>query len=184
MPIIGEGGWVVGSHATVIEVTREVIHDRRMSTVRNLSRQLSGAQTIKDLWTRIIRGIEEQDKDMPLSLLYSIHDPTMGSRASSKSSIKPTTSSKSRVSSEENPPLACLLEGSTGVHPGHPVAATSLGSENEENWLVPLFRRAMKERAPVVAPVEDKVAGMLQGLEWRGHGVPSVCFHGLPNIQS
>lgn len=79
MPIIGEGGWVVGSHATVVEVTREVIRDRRMGLVRHLSRQLSKANTIKDLWSRIIRGIEDADKDIPLTLLYSIEDPLIGS---------------------------------------------------------------------------------------------------------
>ncbi|KUJ17292.1 uncharacterized protein LY89DRAFT_733155 [Mollisia scopiformis] len=171
VPIIGEDGWVVGSHATVVEVTREVIRDCRMGMVRNLSRQLSGSQTIKDLWSKIIRGIEDADKDIPLSLLYSIDDPTIGSRATSKSSIRSTPS---RLSSEESSPISCILEGSSGIPPGHPVASTSLGSENDDHWLAPLIRKAVKERSLVVAPVEDKVAGMLHGLEWRGHGVPST----------
>jgi hypothetical protein len=56
VPIIGPEGWVVGSHATVVEVTREVVSDRRLSTVRALSRELSGASTIHALWSAIIRG--------------------------------------------------------------------------------------------------------------------------------
>ena len=56
VPIIGLDGWVVGSHATVVEVTREIISDRRLSTVRALSRELCGASTIQTLWSGIIRG--------------------------------------------------------------------------------------------------------------------------------
>lgn len=170
---------MVGSHATVIEVSADVIRKRRMATVKNLSRRLAGAQTIKDLWSRIIRGIEDADKDMPLCLIYSIDDPSIGSRASSKSSVRSTT--KTRTSSEEKPLLACILEGSTGIPPGHPVAATSLGSDNEENWLVPLIKEATRERTPVVAPVRDNVTKMLDGLEWRGFGVPSVRISQLPS---
>ncbi|CZR56780.1 related to sensory transduction histidine kinase [Phialocephala subalpina] len=172
VPIIGPEGWVVGSHATVVEVTDDVIRERRESTVRNLSQQLAGAQTIRDLWSKIIHGIEDADKDMPLCLLYSIDDAAIGSRASSKASVK--SPPKSRQYSEDNPLLACLLEGSTGIPLGHPVAATSLGSENEENWLVLLIKKAAKERTPVVSPVSDKVERMLHGLDWRGYGVQST----------
>jgi len=58
--IIGPDGWVVGSHATVVEVTREVISDRRLSTVQALSRHLSGSRSIKDLWAGIIQGYVPQ----------------------------------------------------------------------------------------------------------------------------
>ena len=68
VPIIGEEGWVVGSHATVVEATREVLSDRRLRSVRSLSRQLSGSKSIKDLWHRITIGIEDADKDVPLAL--------------------------------------------------------------------------------------------------------------------
>lgn len=149
-----------------------MIRDRRMGMVRHLSRQLSGAVTIKDLWSRIIRGIEDADKDIPLSLLYSIEDPVIGSRSASKSSTKSTP--KSRTSSEEASPVICSLEGSTGIPPGHSVAVTSLVSDNDESWLVPLIRQAIKERSPVQAPLDEKANKMLDGLEWRGHGVASV----------
>lgn len=56
VPIIGPEGWVVGSHATVVEVTREVLSDRRLETVLSLSRQLSQSSTIDQLWAGIIRG--------------------------------------------------------------------------------------------------------------------------------
>lgn len=56
VPLIGLDGWVVGSHATVVEVTREVISDRRLTMVRELSRELSQASTISDLWSGIIKG--------------------------------------------------------------------------------------------------------------------------------
>jgi hypothetical protein len=56
VPIIGPEGWVVGSHATVVEVTRQVISDRRSETVRSLSRYLSESSSIEQLWTGIIKG--------------------------------------------------------------------------------------------------------------------------------
>ena len=36
----------MGSHATVVETTREVISDRRLSAVRALGHELSGSTTI------------------------------------------------------------------------------------------------------------------------------------------
>ena len=71
VPIIGPEGWVVGSHATVIETTREVISDRRLCTVRSLSRQLFKAGTIQELWKRFFAGIQDADEDIPLALLFS-----------------------------------------------------------------------------------------------------------------
>lgn len=56
-PIIGPEGWVVGSHATVVEVTDQVISERRNKTVRSLSRYLSESSSIEQLWSGIISGL-------------------------------------------------------------------------------------------------------------------------------
>jgi hypothetical protein len=56
VPVVGPEGWIIGSYLTVVEVTREILSERRISTVRTLSAQLSESRSIKDLWSGIITG--------------------------------------------------------------------------------------------------------------------------------
>ena len=165
VPIIGDEGWVVGSQATVMEVTREILSDRRLAAVRSLSRQLSGSKSIKDLWHRIILGIEDADKDIPLALLYSVADQKLASQRSKSLNANDTTDPASTV---------CILEGSVGIPTGHELASDSLNLDNDNTYLVSTMKKAMKEMTPVVAQVGDKLKKMFEGLEWRGHGVPAT----------
>lgn len=190
VPIIGDDGWVVGSHATVVEVTREVISDRRLQAVRNLSKQLSGSKSIKDLWARIILGIEEADKDIPLALLYSVADSTTASasRASSQES-RSTSSSASKPStplraSRDALSALCILEGSLGMPEGHALAPQTIDLETERmTCVVDAVQRALKEMTTVVVPIkgeEDRDA--LSSIEWRGYGVQPTQMVACPII--
>lgn len=165
VPIIGDEGWVVGSHATVVEVTREVISDRRLSTVRSLSRQLSGSKAIKDLWNRIILGIEDADKDIPLALLYSIADQKLASKRT-----------KSPNPTESNVPAStvCILEGLIGIPAGHPLAPESFDLDNEDTSLASTMQKAMKDMILVVAQIDDKSKELFERIEWRDHRVPAT----------
>jgi hypothetical protein len=156
---------VVGSHATVIEVTREVLSDRRLKTVRALSRQLSGSKSIKDLWSRIILGIEDADKDIPLALLYSVADQELALRRSK--SPNPTEAGVSE-------PTVCILEGSIGIPAGHHLAPEILDLDNDDTCFGPTIRQAMTNMGPVVGQVDEKLKEMFEGIEWRGHGVPAT----------
>jgi PAS domain-containing protein len=148
-----------------VEVTRELLSDRRLNTVRCLNRQLSGSKSIKDLWRRIILGIKDADKDIPLALLYSVADQRLASQRS-----------KSPNSSEPNGPAStiCILEGSIGIPTGHVLAPESLDLDNDDNSLVPKMKKAMREMKPVVGQISERALEMYERIEWRGHGVPAT----------
>jgi len=165
VPIIGDEGWVVGSHATVVEVTREILSDRRLNTVRSLSRQLSGSKSIKDLWRRIILGIEDADKDIPLALLYSVADEKLASQRSRSPKSKETKGPASTV---------CILEGSIGIPAGHDLVPESVNLEDDSTCLVSKMKQAMKEMIPIIVQIDDKSKVMFEGIKWRGHGVPAT----------
>jgi PAS domain-containing protein len=162
VPIIGDEGWVVGSYATVVEVTREVISDRRLATVRSLSRHLSRSQGIKDLWSRIISGIEGAEKDIPIALLYSVVEKESDSKARWKS----PDATDVKVAS-----IMCLLEGSIGIPKDHQLAPSKLDVDSDDAWFGSSIRKAAKDLAPVVTPITDEQRRVFEGIEWRGHGV-------------
>jgi len=154
VPIIGPEGWIVGSHATVIEVTREVISDRRLSTVRTLSRELAEAVTIKELWQRLISGIQDAEKDIPLALLYSCG--AAKGRPRSMSNPNPSTAAS-----------ICTLEGCIGIERGHEFAPESLDvADKDETVLGQWFQRATDTKGQVLVPVPES----LQLKKWRGLG--------------
>lgn len=152
------------SHATVVEVTREVISDRRLLTVQSLSRQFAEASTIKDLWRRLILGIQDADKDIPLALLYSCSAPRGGSGARSPELPNPTLEY----------PMICTLEGCIGVEPGHQWAPESLNLHEDDHTRLGLWmRKAMEQKEPVLILVPDE----LRKGTWRGHVSNSRNFH-------
>jgi PAS domain-containing protein len=174
MPIIGSEGWVVGSYATVVEATREVVADRRLKTVRELSRQLSASKSIKDLWSRLILGIEDADRDIPLAMLYSVADEAVASKISSKS--------QNPCSPASTPSTVCILEGSIGIPAGHAIAPSELDLADDHSCLISAFKKAMTEMAPVVIPVEEEPHKYFEGIKWRGFGVIPTQFVVCPII--
>ncbi len=149
----------------MVEVTREVISDRRLATVRNLSTQLSGAKTIKDLWHRILLGIEAADKDIPLALLYSIEDAISASTASS--------SSPGPNGTRRRPPsMKCMLEGVIGLPSDHPLASESLDLKDLTNPspLASALRKALQQTALIVVSIEEIFGEASKDIDWRGHG--------------
>ncbi|KAG4441101.1 hypothetical protein IFR05_003391 [Cadophora sp. M221] len=175
VPIIGNEGWVVGSHATVVEVTREVIGDRRLSDVQSLSREVSLSRTIKDLWTRLMRGIENADKDIPIALLYSVADSATSLNLAPSNSESPS-------GTFTMPSAICILEGSIGITPGHELAPNIIDLELADTCLASSMKKAKLQMGPVVVPVTDRTREQLKKLEWRGFGVPSTHIGVFPII--
>jgi len=161
VPVIGPEGWVVASHATVHEVTREIISDRRLRTVRTLSLELSKAKTIKDLWRFLIKALENAALDLPLALLYTISDPSEISKYL-RSSPAGTPNS-----------VHVSLEASIGVHPEHTSAPAQFDLTADQNWLSAAFQKAMKELVQVEIRISNELSSIFGGIEWRGYGAPS-----------
>jgi hypothetical protein len=148
-----------------VEVTREVLSDRRLKTVRALSRQLSGSESIKTLWRRTILGIEGTDKDIPLALLYSVAVQKLASKRSKFPNLNETNGPASTV---------CILESLIGIPVGHELAAESLDLGSDETCLASPLKKAIEEMTPVVVQVDGKLKDMFERIEWRGHGVPAT----------
>lgn len=151
--IIGPEGWVVGSHATVVEVTREVISDRRLATARSLSSQVSGGTTINELWNGVIRGLEDAEKDVPLAMLYSVTSTTpVASKIGSPPHVPDTPK-----------PLTCFLEASFGIPKGHVLAPAKLHSGTDLACILPFCYEAMENMGPVVVPIRPEIQDLLEG---------------------
>ncbi|CZT53029.1 related to sensory transduction histidine kinase [Rhynchosporium secalis] len=175
VPIIGSEGWVVGSHATVVEVTREVIGDRRLRHVHALSREVSLSRTIKELWARLIRGIKDAEKDIPIALLYSIAD------SATTSSLAPSKPEASTVTGSPSPSI-CVLEGAVGIPTGNELAPQVIDVELSDSCLGIALKEAQLEMGPVVVPVKERTQKQFKLLEWRGFGVPSTHLGVFPII--
>jgi PAS domain-containing protein len=160
VPIIGEEGYVVGSHATVVENTRQVLIDRRMSVVRSLTVQMCNVRTIQDLWGHLIRALELAEKDAPMCLLYS---------ASASSEV--ATSPPKTLSTTSSMP--CILEGSIGLPAGHPLAPARFDAYSQKTWLSSAFTEAMDSMEQILFPLGEEERKSLTGIQWRGFGEPT-----------
>lgn len=161
IPVIGEEGFVVASYATVVEVTREVISDRRMATIRMLGQHMSTARQIKDVWLRLLSGLEHNDKDVPLALLYSVQK-------------LPSSPSKSS-GLDEDINTNCTLEGTLGMLAGHATAPPFLELGSDSDDLSQTFRDALKIDGPLLLQkggAHPLPAALSSVVEWRGFGVP------------
>ncbi|KAF1992547.1 hypothetical protein K402DRAFT_416197 [Aulographum hederae CBS 113979] len=73
-PIFAEDGTIVGIHALVKEITKEVWLERRLETTRLIANNVNEAKTTEQLWSGLLSGIESNPKDIPFALLYTVHD--------------------------------------------------------------------------------------------------------------
>lgn len=159
VPMIGDEGYVVASYATVVEVTKEMIGNRRMASLQHMSLQLEAAKDMRGFWAHLLKGLESNDKDLPLVMLYSVEKDTSG---------------------ETSPPrserVECVLEGCMGVSEGHASAPSRIDLACEDP---PGFATALKRSLIMTGPLllgnEDASlpSGIFEGVEWRGFGVPS-----------
>jgi PAS domain-containing protein len=159
IPMVGDEGSVVGFYATVVETTREVINDRRMSTIQALSRNILSVKTVEELWPQILRALEENEQDAPLVLLYSVPKESTAPQSPDALADSPTA-------------CICILEGSLGVPEGHAAAPALLDLESDGGF-APAFRAAT-DGHPQILRAEDGTLpeGLLENITWRGFGVP------------
>ena len=125
--------------------------------MRALSRQVSNATTINALWTGIIRGLEDAEKDVPLAMLYSVASTTpIASKVAS-----PTPLNKSNLGTP--PPLTCFLEASFGIPKGHVLAPAKLQSETDPACILPWMYECLETIAPVKIPIRPEIQDLLKG---------------------
>ncbi|APA13550.1 hypothetical protein sscle_11g083200 [Sclerotinia sclerotiorum 1980 UF-70] len=159
LPVVCDEGYVIATHATVNETTRQVLADRRMTIIRALGERLSNAKTIGDLWNHLIHGIEFAEKDAPFCFLYSV------SESSEASNILPST--------VPSPSMHCVFEGSVGIPEGHPIAPSSFDAAYDQNCLNKAFNQARNEMKTILVPVDSEMKQNFSGIKFRGFGEPT-----------
>ncbi|TQN70603.1 Hybrid signal transduction histidine kinase K [Colletotrichum shisoi] len=171
IPLLGSEGQVVGLYNPAFENTRRKVNERRMLTLREVGEKTAAAKDVRGFWSRVKEGLEFNDVDVPLALIYSVKDDHSESEVSSMHS-----------GSIAHPPLL-QLEGSLGVPEGHPAALSHLDLKSSEEGFAPYMRQSMTmQGAPIVLSSEagNLPTKLLEGLDWRGFGDPSRTIVILP----
>lgn len=160
-PLYSGTSKILGFYNAPFETTRQVISSRRMQTLRTIDEKTSLSRTVKDFWTGVLHGLEENRFDVPFALLYSVIDADDGESS--------TLSSSSAMSMK-----SCVLEGSIAVPEGHPAAMPQLDLKRSREGFIPSFREAMRTREPTKLQTRDGTLPeiLLDGIEWRGFGEP------------
>ncbi|TID06285.1 Hybrid signal transduction histidine kinase K [Colletotrichum higginsianum] len=171
IPLLGSEGQVVGLYNPAFENTRRKVNERRMLTLREVGEKTAAAKDVRGFWSRVKEGLEFNDVDVPLALIYSVKDDNSESEVSSMHS-----------GSIAHPPLL-QLEGSLGVPEGHPAALSHLDLKSSDEGFAPYMRQSMTmQGAPIVLSSEagNLPTKLLEGLDWRGFGDPSRTIVILP----
>lgn len=160
-PLYGGTKRILGFYNAPFETTHAVIDARRMHTIKQLGESAAHVKTVKQFWKAVISGLEDNEKDVPFALLYSIGESEEADHSS--------TSSGSTISLK-----SCFYEGSIGIPEGHPAAPLQLDLKRSREGFVPSFREAMRTREPTLLRTRDGSLpeALLEGIDWRGFGDP------------
>jgi PAS domain-containing protein len=148
--LVGNGG-ISGFYATAMEVTLERIAERRASTIRNLGRQVASTHEIRDLCTQILRGLEQNEKDIPLAL-YSLREDD--------ETVQPQGGN------------VFQLETALGIDPGHALIPRSLNLQVNTNGLAMAFKRSTLSNNQAILSIEDDSLppDQIRGIQRRSFG--------------
>ncbi|KAG5806216.1 hypothetical protein H9Q74_011908 [Fusarium xylarioides] len=158
-PLYGGTERIVGFYNAPFETTDLVLSQRRMGTINKVSESLRKATSIKSFWKSVLDGLEDNHRDVPFALLYSVGEAEEADHQSSSSGS--TISSKS-----------CYLEGTIGIPLGHDAAPEQIDLKRSYQGFVPSFREAMRTREPTLVRIRDGTLpeDLLHGIQWRGFG--------------
>lgn len=107
-PLFGDDGKTAGHLCVVTEETDRVISDRRLNTLRSLAAELNKTTTEDDVVVAVNRCLDENQKDLPFTLMYLFDEDGKQAR------------------------LACQ----TGIPAGHPAAPDLIELDEDQIWPV------------------------------------------------
>jgi signal transduction histidine kinase len=107
-PLFGDDGKTAGNLCVVTEETDRVIADRRLNTLRLLAAELNKTITEEDVVAAVNRCLDENQKDLPFTLMYLFNEDGRQAR------------------------LVCQ----TGIPAGHPAAPESIALQEHQSWPV------------------------------------------------
>ncbi|KAK6836944.1 hypothetical protein PG987_007439 [Apiospora arundinis] len=163
VPLIGENGEVMASYGTPHDLTMHVINKRRSDCVQQLTHKISRITNLKDLWATTLAGLSQDERDLPFALPYSVDQ-------------KP-----SMLAPPSKPNLTCHLEGTIGVDQDHELAKEYLNIRQELDGFGPVVVEALEKGEMVVLNSDHpSLSKQLQGVGWKGFGLPSAQFVIVP----
>jgi signal transduction histidine kinase/DNA-binding NarL/FixJ family response regulator len=78
VPIRDKAGTVIGLYNQSVDTTPQVLAERRLTTVRNLSEQMLVVRSLREYYDSIIEVLEDNPRDAPFALCYSVHTKSPG----------------------------------------------------------------------------------------------------------
>jgi PAS domain-containing protein len=137
-PIRGGDGRVQGLYNALVEVTKQLISERRTAMLNAIS---TGPQlTIQEVCQHVMRCLEMNELDVTMAMMYSIDDEWEQSKA------------KLRLGSNH-----------FGLPPSHPLLVDDQLLQSPEG-LIPLCFQARSSSLPLTVTPDEK----FKGVEWRG----------------
>ncbi len=163
IPLIGADGRVVGLYNPAFEKTRRKIAEGRMLTLREIGERTAAARQVSQFWGLLLEGLEYNEYDAPMVLVYSLNEDVADNDAASSGS---SGAASNKV---------CYLEGTLGVAAGHQAAPPVVDMKTGTKGFAHSFRQALTTDRPIVLRVDDGTLdpSMLENIEWRGFGDPS-----------
>ncbi|KAJ9616637.1 hypothetical protein H2200_000356 [Cladophialophora chaetospira] len=163
IPLIGADGSVVGLYNPAFEKTRRKIAERRMLTLREIGERTAAARHVAEFWGLLLQGLEYNEYDAPMVLVYSLNEDLADSDA--------TSSGSSGAASNK----VCYLEGTLGIEAGHKAAPPVIDMKTSTIGFAHSFRQALTTDRPIVLRIDDGTLdpSMVDNIEWRGFGDPS-----------
>jgi PAS domain S-box-containing protein len=127
--------------------------------LRYLGECLNATRTVKEFWGRVLEGLKHNDYDVPFALLYSVADSDDSTPDSQCSDGTPVATK------------TCVLEGSIGVPPGHPISPHQFDTKESDRPLIPAFSEAIQTLKPSMLHTNNDTLpkSLLEGIEWRGY---------------
>ncbi|KPI37579.1 Virulence sensor protein BvgS [Cyphellophora attinorum] len=163
IPLIGNDGSVVGLYNPAFEKTRRKVAERRMLTLREIGEKTAAARKVDDFWSLLIEGLQFNELDTPMVMVYSLTNDMQDLDDLS-------TSSNSGASTK-----IASLEGTLGVPAQHLAAPETIDMKTSKDGFAPYFRQALTTDRPIVLRQDDGTLNpeLIEGIQWRGYGDPS-----------
>lgn len=158
-----------------VEVTNEVIAERRVRTLLKIGEESAKADNLDDVWQSILEALKDNNKDVPFAMLYSVKN-SEGEEFSSRSS---ETASQSAHSMAEK---YCWLEGVVGIDDTNPAAYKSFLLTDGNEGFAASCREAWSSRETVL--LDPMPAGLIQILPNRTPYLRAVVLAIQPSSSS
>lgn len=149
----------VGFYNPVFETTKQVISERRMSTLMLLGRCTSAARSTQDVFKQALRGFEPNHYDIPFAAVYAAASPdTVVQHSQTPSEQRDSTSESSKAYSDKSSTFTerqWTLEGMLGLPSNCAGLPSRIDSEQSAAAITSLFHKTISTGKITLLRVED-----------------------------